>query len=101
MTQVLSRHLLLPLSLSSPSAPWGQALTSEFFTNSSPEGWMVNFPSASDTGWPSFSQVMLGLGLPLAVQGKRAWAPSVMDRSERPVLIAGGTAGGEGVCSGT
>lgn len=62
---------------------------------------MVNFPSAPDTGWPSFSQVMLGSGLPLAVQGKRAWAPSVMDRLGRPVLIAGGTVGVRGVHSGT
>ena len=62
---------------------------------------MVNFPLAPDTGWPSFSQVTLGSGLPVAVQGKRAWAPSVMDRSGSPVLIAGGTVWGGGVCSGT
>lgn len=89
-----SRRLQPLQSLSSPSAPRGQTLTSEFFTNSSPEGWMVNFPSAPDTGWPSFSQVTLGSGLPVAVQGKRAWVPSVMDRLGSPVLIVGGTVGG-------
>lgn len=56
---------------------------------------MVNFPSAPDTGWPSFSQVMVGSGLPLAQQGKRTWEPSVVDRSGRPVLITGGTVGRE------
>lgn len=74
-----------------PRLPRDQARTSEFFTSSSPEGWMVNFPSAPDKGWPSFSQVMLGSGLPLAAQGKRAWEPSVADRSGRPGSITGGT----------
>lgn len=70
-----------------------RTLTSEFLTSSSPEGRTVNFPTAPDTGWPSFSQVMWGSGLPLAVQGRRAWVPSVADRSGRPVSIEGGTVG--------
>lgn len=91
---VLSRGFLLLLSCY-PTR--GQRLTSRSFTSSSPEGWMVNFPSAPDTGWPSFSQVMLGSGLPLAAQGKRAWEPSVVDRSGRPVSITGGTVGRGGL----
>lgn len=70
----------------------GLGLTSEFFTRSSPEGCRVNFPSAPDTRWPSFSQVMAGSGLPLAVQGRRAWEPSMVDKSGRPFSITGGTA---------
>lgn len=70
-------------------------LTSEFFTSSSPEGWRLYLPWAPDTltGWPSFSQWMSGSGLPLATQGRRAWEPSVADRSGRLLSITGGTAG--------
>lgn len=87
---MLAAPLVTPMPL---CAPRGQGLTSEFVTSSSPEGWMVNLPSVPDTGWPSFSQAMSGSGLPLATQGKRAWEPSVVDRSGRPVSITGGTVG--------
>lgn len=36
---------------------------------------------------------MSGSGLPLATQGRRAWEPSVADRSGRLLSITGGTAG--------
>lgn len=81
-----------PCHSDSPCA-LGPGLTSECFTSSPPEGWMANLPSTADTGRPSFSHVMSGSGLPLAVQGKRAWEPSMADRSGRPASITGGTVG--------
>lgn len=85
--------LTAPLVATAPLCAPGWTLTSEFLTSSCPDGWMLNLPSAPDTGWPSFSQVMSGSGLPRAVQGRRAWEPSVVARSGRPVSITGGTVG--------
>lgn len=51
------------------------------------------FPLAVFTGWPSFSHVMEGLGIPLAMHCNVTGLYTTTDLSEEPVdLIVGGTA---------